>query len=417
MILPVLLNISFPFAARSAVQILSFRRREYLLSTTNEVRSTHKLVRQLVVSLLFIGFFFPVHAVGSLRISLLSCSPGEELYSIFGHSAFRVRDSLTGLDKVYNYGTFNFGEKNFYLKFMSGKLNYYLSTQSYPDFISDYQAENRSVYEQVFNFSEEQALQLYRGLELNMVPQNRAYKYDFFWDNCSTRIRDKVEGSLSGSIQYPATPPLTFRDYLHKYLVPQPWSELGIDLILGLPADKKTTAREAMFLPMEMMYVYDETLVAGVNICSPSENIIPAQARPYQPGIFHPKWVLLALLILTILLYRFTLNTFLFRIYAGVFFLVIGLGGLVIGFLWFIADHTTTDLNLHFIWANPLCLLYPIRKKIFSVIWLKRLTVIYALGLLFMIFGILFLPQALPLTCIPLWVSLLVILLTDLQRK
>ena len=376
----------------------------------------HRHVARLKWCLILLGMSFTARSTGPLRISLLSCSPGEELYSVFGHSAFRVRDSITGMDKVYNYGTFNFREKNFYLKFMSGKLNYYLSTQGFDDFMADYQAENRAVYEQEFYLSPAQNLDLFRRLELNMAPQNRAYKYDFFWDNCSTRIRDMVESILPNSPLYPTTPPYAFRDYLHKYLIAQPWSQFGIDLILGLPADKITISREAMFLPMEMMNVYDQTQSENQPICTASENILPALPVQYQSGLFHPKWVLLFLLGLTIFFYYFRASSALFNIYANIFLLVTGAGGLVIGFLWFIADHTTTDMNLHFIWANPLCLLYPLRNKLFSSQVLGWLTRTYALLLVFLVFGILFLPQDLPLECIPVWLSLLLIMISELQR-
>jgi hypothetical protein len=152
-----------------------------------------------VTLLICASLFLP--AQDDLRISLLSCSPGAELYSIFGHSAIRVTDETSGTDRVYNYGTFNFREKNFYLKFLSGKLNYYLSVQSFPSFMSDYLEENRTVYEQVLNISHFHKLQLHTALRLNALPENRAYKYDFFWDNCSTRIRDKIESSYADSLE------------------------------------------------------------------------------------------------------------------------------------------------------------------------------------------------------------------------
>ncbi len=409
------MNLS-PFPTRSLFARLIFRNCAYLMKILIQLLKSHRISERFIFFLILFGISFTAGSTDPLRISLLTCSPGEELYSVFGHSAFRVKDSITGLDKVYNYGTFNFREKNFYLKFMSGKLNYYLSTQTFDDFMADYQAENRAVYEQVFYLSPTQNLELYRRLELNMAPQNRAYKYDFFWDNCSTRIRDMVETILPSAPQYPSTPPFTFRDYLHKYLIPQPWSQFGIDLILGLPADKITISREAMFLPMEMMDVYDQTQSENQRICTVIENILPALPAPYQSGLFHPKWVLLFLLCLTIIFYYFRSSSSWFNIYANIFLLVTGIGGLIIGFLWFIADHTTTDLNLHFIWANPLCLLYPLRNKLFSPRALELLTITYAVLLVFMIFGVLFLPQDLPVECIPVWLSLILIMLSELKR-
>ncbi|MEO5581099.1 MAG: DUF4105 domain-containing protein, partial [Saprospiraceae bacterium] len=203
-----------------------------------------------IILITFLSIFS--YSRDSLQISLLSCSPGEELYSIFGHSAFRVLDFTGKRDLVFNYGTFNFREKNFYLKFMQGKLNYLLSVEPYEDFIYSYSLENRIVYEQKFNLTREQKSQLFRDLQINAQPANRAYKYDFFWDNCSTRIRDKIDHVFNQSITYPVRPGIPFRDYLHRYLVYSPWSRFGIDLILGMPTDAIAQTREAMFLPLEM---------------------------------------------------------------------------------------------------------------------------------------------------------------------
>ena len=217
--------------------------------------------KDFIVILLIILLTGLSHAQDSLQISLLSCSPGEELYSTFGHSAFRVQDFKGKRDIVFNYGTFNFREKNFYLKFMQGKLKYLLSVETYEDFVYSYSLENRTVYEQVFNLTNDQKYQLYRDLMINAQPANRAYKYDFFWDNCSTRIRDKIDHVFNQSIVYPIRADITFRDYLHRYLINSPWSRFGIDLILGLPTDAIAHTREAMFLPLEMMHIYDSASI------------------------------------------------------------------------------------------------------------------------------------------------------------
>ena len=135
-----------------------------------------------------------------LRITLLTCSPGTELYSTFGHSALRVMDSVTFTDKVYNYGTFDFNP-DFYPKFIRGKLLYYLSVETYPDFVYGYQQEERSIKEQELNLSGEEKLKLNAALQLNASGSNKFYKYDFLFDNCATRIRDIVD--KSGKTFYP----------------------------------------------------------------------------------------------------------------------------------------------------------------------------------------------------------------------
>lgn len=130
-----------------------------------------------------------------LRISLLTCTPGEELYSTFGHSALRVTDSNAVTDLVYNYGTFNFDDEGFYLKFARGKLLYYVSVELFRDFAANYQYENRGITEQVLNLSGEEKIRMRHFLEENLQPQNRYYKYDFFFDNCTTRLREYPQTS------------------------------------------------------------------------------------------------------------------------------------------------------------------------------------------------------------------------------
>ncbi|MEP7323883.1 MAG: DUF4105 domain-containing protein, partial [Saprospiraceae bacterium] len=353
----------------------------------------------------------------SLQISLLSCSPGEELYSTFGHSAFRVRDFKGKRDIVFNYGTFNFREKNFYLKFMQGKLKYLLSVESYEDFIYSYALENRIVYEQEFNLSQEQKSQLIRDLQINAQPANRAYKYDFFWDNCSTRIRDKIDHVFNQSINYPVRPGIPFRDYLHRYLVHSPWSRFGIDLILGMPTDAIAQTREAMFLPLEMMYVYDSATIHEMPTNSRSHIIQASIEQPLHKTRMTPFLVCL-LLFAIVVFCRFALNKSLAgNIIFNMVMIITGIGGLIIFFLWFISEHTTTDNNLHLIWANPLLLLYPFRKKIWSpaiLIWLSRVYVLM-LSLLILFFKVL--PQAMPSECIFLWMTLILIVIPEAQIR
>lgn len=126
----------------------------------------------------------------SARISLLTCSPGNELYSVFGHSAIRVKDLPNKVDIVFNYGVFDFSDPNFYPNFVRGRMNYILAGNYYEDFYSSYVEENRSISEQVLNFSKEEKQHLLDSLFINYMPEHRYYRYDFFYDNCATRIRN-----------------------------------------------------------------------------------------------------------------------------------------------------------------------------------------------------------------------------------
>jgi len=177
-----------------------------------------------------------------IRISLLTCSPGEDLYAVFGHTALRITDSLAHTDIVYNYGTFNFEEPNFYLKFVRGKLDYALAYESLPQFLYGYTVEKRNVFEQELQLTAVQKQQIISFLQQNLMGNNRFYKYDFFYDNCTTRVRDILQKQSGLTITKPlVTNGITFRNMIHVYLdsMHMCWSKLGIDILLGSPTDKK----------------------------------------------------------------------------------------------------------------------------------------------------------------------------------
>ena len=175
-----------------------------------------------------------------LRVSLLTCTPGEELYSTFGHSAVRITDSVSNSDIVYNYGTFNFDEPGFYTKFIRGKLSFYLSTDDFDSFKYSYQQENRGITEQVLNLTCTEKYNMLMLLQANLMGQNRFYKYDFTFDNCTTRLRDLLEKTADSPVHFGEVlqTKSTFRDLIYEYLDynDKQWSKLGIDILLGKPA-------------------------------------------------------------------------------------------------------------------------------------------------------------------------------------
>lgn len=132
----------------------------------------------------------------SVRISLLTCAPGEEIYSLFGHTAIRYEEPARGIDRVYNYGLFSFNTPNFTLRFALGNADYRLGVEDYRHFAVEYEYFGRSVWQQTLNLTAEEQQQLITLLEENYRPENRIYRYNFFYDNCATRPRDKVEESL-----------------------------------------------------------------------------------------------------------------------------------------------------------------------------------------------------------------------------
>ena len=135
------------------------------------------------------------------EISVITCDPGSELYSSFGHSAFRVVDRITGIDQVYNYGTFNFKTNNFYIKFVRGKLLYDLSSYPFHYFLRDYVKENRTVIEQVLELEPSSKQSFFDFLQNNAKPENKSYLYDFFFDNCATKLPEVSDKVLGENVQ------------------------------------------------------------------------------------------------------------------------------------------------------------------------------------------------------------------------
>lgn len=192
----------------------------------------------------------------SIRLSLLTCAPGEEIYSLFGHTAIRYEDPVNGIDAVFNYGLFSFNTPNFILRFSLGETDYQLGATDYAHFAAEYAFDGRSVWQQTLNLSKEEKAELIRLLQKNYLPENRVYRYNFFYDNCATRPRDKIEESIDGKVIYPAEPQdgsLSFRDIVHQYCKGHPWARFGIDLCIGSEADRPITQRQMMFAPFYLM--------------------------------------------------------------------------------------------------------------------------------------------------------------------
>ena len=160
------------------------------------------------------------------EISIITCGPTQaELYSAFGHSAIRVHDSLNQIDAAYNYGLFSFDQPNFYLNFARGSSFYILGVQSYPDFRYTYIYYNRSLHEQKLNLTPEQKQKVFDFLQWNALPENKSYRYDYFYDNCATRVRDVFNKTLKGEVRFDSTyikTDYTIRNLTDLYLQQQP---------------------------------------------------------------------------------------------------------------------------------------------------------------------------------------------------
>ena len=332
-----------------------------------------------------------------LRISLLTCTPGAELYSVFGHTALRVVDSAAGTDIVYNYGTFDFDDPNFYTKFVRGKLMYFLSQESFQNFKYEYEYFKRGITEQVlsFNCTEKKAIQ--EKLFENMQEQNRYYKYDFLKDNCTTRLRDIIFNSASikkDSLRYSYLVSSSFRDYLHTYLdrAKMPWTTLCIDLLLGAESDMKMSLYESMFLPDYLQKEVANIKINNKNLVAEEKILVDdLQATPQSTALFLLPIFIVGLLMIVMILLGVSKNETFTKYQVGfdrLMFLVSGLLGLLLVFTWFGTDHQSFRYNLNIIWAFPfnIVFFYKMRKDPNSLGKSYRIYSVCALVLLFIAF-------------------------------
>lgn len=296
----------------------------------------------------------------NLRISLLTCTPGEELYSTFGHSAIRVTDAVSNSDIVYNYGTFNFEEPGFYTKFIRGKLTFYISTEDFDSFLLSYQYENRGITEQVLNLNCAEKYNVLLLLQTNLMPQNRHYKYDFTFDNCTTRLRDLVEKATSLQVHFPEVlhKNATFRDLIYEYLDynDKQWSKLGIDILLGSRLDVTMKPREAMFLPDYLMLSFDSATIDNRQLVNKKQVLIPGDFTSKGMNLFaNPIFIFTSILLIIIFL-SFSKNNFVKRFliaFDGFLLFMTGVFGILIIFMWTGTDHLMTKDNYNLLWAWP----------------------------------------------------------------
>lgn len=370
-------------------------------------------VKKIPVLLILACFFFSQKNIAQdssrLRISLITCAQGEELYAVFGHTALRIVDSVQRTDIVYNYGTFDFNDPDFYTKFTRGNLDYMLSAYNFQDFMAEYYADKRSVTEQELAIPADAKNQLRAALNANMMGAARYYKYVFNYNNCTSRIRDLLMqyGNLKADQQLvPAG--TTFRDMLHEALDNggQLWSKLGIDLILGSPIDQPVSISESMFLP--------DYLMKGVDSSVHSHSILLDKKIIYNAGVPQKKpvnwplylFTIIALVILAISFGKTRAAKNITRFFDISLFLVTGLVGCFLLFMWFGTYHKAAAWNFNLLWALPTNIIgaFVLAKKSgWPKTYFKVTSILYALTLI----GWFWLPQDLNIALAPIVILLL----------
>lgn len=307
----------------------------------------------------------PQRQLDSMEVSLLTCTPGPVAYSMYGHSALRVHNYTTDLDVVFNYGVFDYSEDNFVMKFVKGETDYILGAEYAVGFFGRYRDEGAGILEQVLNLSQEECNTLYVLLMENLRPENRTYRYNWLYDNCTTRARDAMERAIQGEVRYHAADPqLSARAILHQFNVVDRWMEFGENLILGYELDRTLSKRQQMFIPS--FYAAD---VDSATILRADGQIVPLvretrhpleQTLPKRDSDFDTPmltFILLFVIVAAISIIELRRKQT-FKWLDVTLSVLVGLAGLLVAFLFFFSEHAGVSTNILVILFNPLAFVW-----------------------------------------------------------
>ena len=327
-----------------------------------------------VLAALLLPMLFCISAKGenvcqptdSLKAGFLTCTPGQEVYEFYGHTALRIRNITRGEDYVFNYGLFSFNTPNFRWRFMRGDCQYEVGAAYTVEFLAQYAEQNRTVRELELNLNQQEVHRLFQALLTNCEPANRSYHYDFFYDNCATRVRDQIAACLDGQLVY--TNPVkqqSLRDIVHQYSEDHPWSLFGQDLLLGAEADREATREMQQFAPIYLEYDLSTArivengqkrpLVSNVN------ELVKAQPQKPSAGFpLLPKGCIILLFLLTQALCRWEWKhpQKVLWGYDVLLLLLQGITGCIITFMFFFSAHPTVGSNWLVLLFNPLPLVF-----------------------------------------------------------
>jgi hypothetical protein len=340
------------------------------------------------------------------EVYLITCGPGTETYSIYGHSALRIFKPGLDSDIIYNWGVFDFETPNFVWKFAKGRLEYMLAEENFSRFLALYNHEKRYVIQQRIFLDSAETVKLEMLVNENLRPENRKYKYDFFYDDCSTRIRDLLEKSLSGKLIYPQEDgsKTTFRDLTDTYQEKYQWLKLGIDLIMGSPGERKATVRDKAFLPVEMQQVFSETLVQRegklVPLLSSPETLLDFPAPALKSGFLTSPALAALIFMILIVVSTLTLKNKRFVNYIDILvFSLYSILAVMMIFFNFFTDHAQMRWNLNIIWLSPV-LIVCLAALILGRSWTIWFRILFYLTAFFLVFQFL-LPQEFNIAFIP----------------
>ncbi|MDR1225161.1 MAG: DUF4105 domain-containing protein [Tannerella sp.] len=350
------------------------------------------------------------------QISLLTSSPSDDdVYTVYGHTALRVNDPEISVDWVFNYGIFDFSKPNFIYRFAKGETDYQVRAYGFKDYLTDYTERGCEVYEQILNLLPEEKESLWQALVLNERPENRVYRYNFFFNNCATRPAVMIEQSLKGILKYPSQTTLpTFREAINYCTRNHPWTTFGCDLVMGLPTDRRMTMKETFFLPEYLRKAFDQSEIVRNGTAQPlvtAVNVLAGetQVRKEAPSFFLSPLFCFTLFFILILL--LTLNEWRKKTDGRrldcLLFLIAGIAGCILFFLSFLSVHPCMFPNISLLWLHPLHLiaviLFSVKKFDNMAFWYHFINFV---AILVMAVAWIFIPQHFNPAFIPLITSL-----------
>lgn len=302
----------------------------------------------------------------SIEIGLITCSPHEEVYSLYGHSALRYHNLRTGEDIVFNYGIFNFKKPHFVMRFVFGLTDYELGIAPTRPFCDYYRKWGSQVTEQVLNLTADEKQRIAQALAENLRPENKVYRYNYLYDNCSTRPRDIIERCVGGRIEYAGRPGYTptYRELIHDHTQGHPWARFGNDMLLGVKADMKTDMRQQEFLPEHLMADFDRAAI--VSDGGERRPLVLQRRTLVEPGVqvvekefpLSPVQCAVVLLVVSVaILTAEWCRRRTFPLWDALLMLLQGLSGIII-LVMFFSQHPTTSTNLLITLLNPLPLFF-----------------------------------------------------------
>lgn len=310
----------------------------------------------------------------SVEVSLLTCSPHNEVYSLYGHSAIRYQDKNSGTDLVVNYGVFSFKKPYFVLRFVFGLTDYEMGIEDFSDFKSEYEYYGSSVVQQTLNLTAHEKERILKALQINYLPENRVYRYNYFYNNCTSKARDIILNNIDGKVTFKRkiNPNVSFRDMIHSCNENFRWARFGNDLLLGINADRKTTRSDQQFLPSNLMLDFNDAVVvdnSGLKrplvktegyVLENGSNVI-RQTSSFTPSLC--SWMFFFVVAAVTIFGWVRKKSFL---WFDIFIMAVcGLAGVVL-FLMIFSQHPATSLNLQIIMLNPLaflCIYYSLRNR------------------------------------------------------